>query len=263
MLLYPSSASPRTRATSIDRMATSPSTGTCATSASRRRSLRSSRTRRMPSNNGLARGASDITLTSVAESTDTAPAIPLRAAASLMRASPGNRSAPPPRIVPTKVTRSATRHSGRASNTVIASNALGSPSDSRLPLSSTSTTSRTNPTNRVGFTRCRARRSTANPRSMNPVATVASIRTNCPSGGSRITGVRADSTVSESRSVTPSVNALPARTTSGRIDRTAPCAPRRRDHANRQAPSARTTLAIAHGATAHPRTSPIRPPTTA
>ena len=236
IVLYPSSASPRTSATSIDLIANRSSSGTPSRSAARTRCRAASRSRAKASATGVSVTVSVTTRTSAGDSTTTDPTTPRRAAKSFMRASPGSRAASMWRTVPTNATRSATPHAGGASNTATDSSASGSPISCLPPASSMNTTSETRPTNFVGLTRYFASRSTAKPRSAKGAETFASIRARRPSSGTQSLGFRAASTVSSNRSPAPSETAQ-------RPTRIATAAPLAR--VTRRPIAARTAMAIA------------------
>ncbi|MEY3143089.1 MAG: hypothetical protein RLY21_1582 [Planctomycetota bacterium] len=209
MVLYPSSASPRTSATSIDRIAISSSSGTPSSSASRTLLRADSRSRMNASETGVSAIGLETKRTSEGDSTVSEPTTPRLAANCLIRESPGIRATSMCRTVPTNAMRSATPHGGGASSTATDNSAEGSPISRRAPASSMNTTSDTKPTNRLGRTRYLARRSTAKPRSANGAETVASIRTRHPSFGTARRGLRAAVTDSSKRSPTPSAIAHP------------------------------------------------------
>ena len=180
---YPGSTSPSTSATSIGR--TPCESGTPASSASRTCPRSDSRARASASANGAVDLQSTTGVASRAESSDSEPTRPSRAAAPRTSNVVGIVGAETGRKRPTHRSRSPIDHAGRPSptNTVIV-HSTGSAQRAAEPSPhvSTNTISRTSQRSRGGLLKCRARRSGPKSTAVNPDATVTSTTTSTPSG---------------------------------------------------------------------------------
>ena len=185
---YPSSTSPRTSATSMGRIAVTPSSGTPDSRPSRMRPRSESRIDSNAPTTGACTAAGEMHRIRSGESTETKPTIPSSARCSPNRSVPGIAGTGSARSRPVSSTWSIAANVGMEPRTLTRSRARVSASGIRVPSFATNTTSPTTASYRSGFSRCLERTSLARLRSTNRVNKVASILVSVPSCGAMSVG---------------------------------------------------------------------------
>ncbi len=248
---YPTSTSPRTSATSIERTAQPPESSSAGTPArSPVRSADRTVSRSLIADQRSDPSSCEASITEIVplDSTMIPPATPASARCSPIRSDPGSVGFGGPRSQPTIEIREPIAGSCGRSGAETVSRESGSSSLLRIPFSSTNTMSSTTAWNLGGRTRWRARMSVDPLRSTNGSTSVASMRASWRSSASASTGRVAAETVSMKRSPAPRSAAPTQRNTAAAVVRARDEGPvRMRSTTHGRHPPAQSAARSRHG----------------